>query len=258
MRKFGLIGKPLTHSFSKKYFEEKFQREKISDCSYDLFELNNIEEFPSLIKSNPELVGLNVTIPYKESVIPFLDDLDEGAKEIGAVNCIRVENGKLIGYNTDCHGFEDSLVKFFDKNTSKGETGETVLKSPLGDLGVFILGTGGSSKAVCYVLRKMKLPFCNVSRNSKDGYITYDEIFSQLKSFNLFINTTPLGMFPKVDVSPKIPYELLSGNDFLFDLVYNPTETEFLKRGREKGAKTKNGLEMLELQAEKSWEIWNS
>ncbi len=241
MRKFGLIGFPLTHSFSKKYFEEKFHREKISDCSYDLFELKSIEEFPSLLKSNPELVGLNVTIPHKESVIPFLDELDEGAKEIGAVNCIKIEEGKLRGYNTDVYGFEISLTKFLTKIPEQ----------------VFVLGTGGSSKAVCYVLRKMKLPFCSVSRNSKDGCITYNEIASKLKSSNLFINTTPLGMFPKVDLFPEIPYNLLSVNDFLFDLVYNPTETEFLKRGKVKGAAIKNGLAMLELQADKSWKIWN-
>ena len=261
MKKFGLIGKPLTHSFSQKYFEEKFQRaclpdrqEKISDCSYDLFELKSIEEFPSLINSNPDLVGLNVTIPYKESVINYLDEIDEVAKNIGAVNCINIENGKLKGYNTDVFGFETSLQIFVGQATNKGEV---VFKSPLGDLGVFILGTGGSSKAIQFVLKKLNLPFVLISREKSGGCISYAELPALIKEKNIFINTTPVGMFPNIDEAPEIPYQKLSDKDFLFDLVYNPAETEFLKRGKLSGAKTKNGLEMLQLQAEKSWEIWN-
>jgi shikimate dehydrogenase len=245
MRKFGLIGLSLTHSFSKKYFEEKFQRENIQDCSYDLFELNSIEELPSLLKSNPELVGLNVTIPYKEPVIDYLDDTSNEAKLIGAVNCIKVENGKLVGYNTDVFGFETSLTQNFSKFSNFRE------------VQAFILGTGGSSKAVEFVLKKMRLPFVKVSRDKKSDSISYQEIEGQMKAKNLFINSTPLGMFPEINAAPEIPYHLLSENDFLFDLIYNPAETEFLKRGKQKNSRIKSGLEMLQLQAEKSWEIWN-
>ena len=242
MRKFGLIGYPLSHSFSKKYFEEKFQRGQINDSSYGLFELRSIEDFPALIKLNPGLVGLNVTIPYKELVIPFLDFVSQEAKSIGAVNCIKVIDGMLAGYNTDVCGFEVSLQKFL-----------TTLPEQ-----VFILGTGGSSKAVEFVLKKLQLPFTKVSREKKDYCIAYAEIAQAMKSRNLFINTTPVGMFPDVNTAPEISYELLSENDFLFDLIYNPAETEFLRCGKLHGAQTQNGLEMLELQAEKSWEIWNS
>ncbi len=242
MKKFGLIGFPLSHSFSKKYFEEKFQRENIFDCSYDLFELKTIEELPVLLKSNPDLIGLNVTIPYKESVMKYLDVLSDEAKEIGAVNCIKIENGKLKGYNTDTFGFEISLQKFL-----------TIIPDK-----TFVLGSGGSSKAVCYVLKKLNLPFTKVSREKKDDCSSYEEIFSLMKESNLFINTTPLGMFPNENDCPNIPYDKLSTHDFLFDLIYNPAETLFLKKGKAIGAKTQNGLEMLQLQAEKSWEIWNS
>ena len=242
MRKFGLIGFPLTHSFSKKYFEEKFQHEEISDCSYDLFPLVSIEEFPFLLDSNPELIGLNVTIPYKELVIAFLDELTQEAREIGAVNCIKRDNEKWEGWNTDCYGFEASMQKLLTTIPDK----------------TFVLGTGGSSKAVQFVLKKLNLPFVKVSREKKADCISYREIASAMEEKNLFINTTPLGMFPEVNVAPEIPYELLSENDFLFDLIYNPSETLFLKKGKEKGCRIKNGSEMLQLQAEKSWEIWNS
>ena len=270
MKKFGLIGFPLSHSFSKKYFEEKFQLEQITDCSYDLFELKTIEELPALLKANPGLVGLNVTIPYKESVIPFLDSISDEAKEIGAVNCIRTvgdntnngRNGKLKGYNTDAFGFETSFCKFINNSTKKVET---VFKSPFvssrsreGDLGVFVLGTGGSSKAVCYGLKKLNLPFIKVSRKKENNCIAYEEIYALMQERNIFINTTPLGMFPNENECPNIPYDKLSANDFLFDLIYNPTETLFLKKGKARGAKTQNGLEMLELQAEKSWQIWQA
>lgn len=242
MRKFGLIGFPLTHSFSKKYFEEKFQHEEILDCAYDLFSLVSIEEFPFLLESNPELIGLNVTIPYKELVIAFLDELTKEAREIGAVNCIKRKNGKSEGWNTDCYGFEVSMKKLLTTIPDK----------------IFVLGTGGSSKAVQFVLKKLNLPFVKVSREKKADCISYREIASAMAERNLFINTTPLGMFPEVNVTPEIPYEQLSEDDFLFDLIYNPSETLFLKKGKEKGCRTKNGLEMLQLQAEKSWEIWNS
>lgn len=255
MKKFGLIGFPLSHSFSKKYFEEKFQREQITDCSYDLFELKSIEELPALLQSNPELVGFNVTIPYKESVIQFLDSISDVAKEIGAVNCIRCNNGKLEGYNTDAFGFENSFYNLIDSSNKM----KTVFQSPYGGVGaVFILGSGGSSKAVCYVLKKLNLPFIQVSREKKSGSISYQEISLLMKEGNLFINTTPLGMFPNENECPFIPYHKLNTHDFLFDLIYNPTETLFLKKGKSNGATTQNGLAMLQLQAEKSWEIWNN
>ncbi|HLP22008.1 MAG TPA: shikimate dehydrogenase [Chitinophagales bacterium] len=242
MRKFGLIGKPLTHSFSKKYFEEKFEREQLSGCRYRLFELQTIKDFPLLISSIPDLIGLNVTIPYKESVIAYLHDLSAEAKEIGAVNCIKFSDNRLIGYNTDYYGFEISLTPFLNKSIEQA----------------FILGSGGSSKAVEFVLNRMDIPFVKVSRNASDDNISYNDVSAVMKSGNLFINTTPLGMFPDVNASPDIPYHLISKNDFLFDLIYNPAQTEFLKKGKAQGAQTKNGLEMLELQAGKSWEIWNS
>lgn len=242
MREFGLIGYPLAHSFSKKYFEEKFDRETIADCNYNLFPLKTIQELPSLLKSKPNLMGLNVTIPYKESVIPFLNSVTQEAREIGAVNCIKVVENQLHGYNTDATGFEISLNHFLSDTPEK----------------IFVLGTGGSSKAVCFVLRKLKMDFLKVSRVEVAGQISYHQIESHLGKSNLYINTTPLGMFPEVTSAPEIPYNQLTPKDFLFDLVYNPTETEFLKRGKQRGAETKNGLEMLELQAEKSWEIWNN
>lgn len=241
MRKFGLIGSSLTHSFSKKYFEEKFQRETSTDCDYRLYELSSIEELTSFLKSNPELEGLNVTIPYKESVIAFLDFVTQEAKEIGAVNCIRIADGKLYGHNTDVTGFEVSLQRCLVRKPKQ----------------IFVLGTGGSSKAVCYVLNKLQLPFLKVSREPKEDCITYNNIGAKVGESNLLINTTPVGMFPAINSAPEIPYELLTHQDFLFDLIYNPEETLFLKRGKERGCKTCNGLLMLEIQAEKSWEIWN-
>ncbi|MFN8321607.1 MAG: shikimate dehydrogenase [Chitinophagales bacterium] len=242
MREFGLIGLPLAHSFSKKYFEEKFLLETIADCSYNLFPLKNIQELPSLLKLRPQIVGLNVTIPYKESVIPFLKSFTQEVEKIGAVNCIKVVDNQMHGYNTDVTGFEISLNHFLNHTPEK----------------IFVLGTGGSSKAVCFVLRKLKMDFLKVSRAEAAGQILYHQIESHLGGSNLYINTTPLGMFPQLISAPEIPYDQLTPKDFLFDLVYNPTETEFLKRGKLRGAETKNGLEMLELQAEKSWEIWNN
>jgi shikimate dehydrogenase len=242
LRKFGLIGLPIAHSFSKKYFEDKFQTENISDCSYDLFELKSIAELPSLITSLRSLEGLNVTIPYKEQVIDYLDQMDADAKEIGAVNCIKIKEGKLEGFNTDVFGFAESLKKFLSVNPQQ----------------IFVLGTGGSSKAVCFVLKSLQLSFIKVSRQKKADCILYEQVEAYLKHRNLFINTTPLGMLPALNGLPPIPYERLTEKDFLFDLIYNPEETLFLKLGKSKGASTRNGLEMLKIQAEKSWKIWNS
>jgi shikimate dehydrogenase len=241
MTKYGLIGFPLTHSFSKKFFDEKFERDGIVDHSYNLFPIPSIESLQQLL-TDPELKGLNVTIPYKQTVITYLHQLDETAKAIGAVNCIKITSTRLKGYNTDAPAFEQSLKRFL---TAEPEQ-------------TFVLGTGGSAKAVCYVLKKMGISFLQVSRQSGDGQIPYSEISENMKEANLFVNTTPLGMFPDVESFPDISYAELTGKDFLFDLVYNPTETVFLKKGKAQGTKTKNGLEMLNLQAEMSWEIWNS
>lgn len=246
MRVFGLIGNPLSHSFSQKYFEEKFKHEGIAECAYELYVLNSINEFLPLVKSTADLAGLNVTIPYKESVMDYLDEVEAEALEIDAVNCIKVANGKTKGYNTDAYGFENSLREFVRQ---KG--------GALSSLTVFVLGTGGSAKAVKHVLDKVGVSFIPVSREEKLGVIDYPQVIEHLGRGNLFINTTPLGMFPETDACPDIPYEKLSEKDFLFDLVYNPAETLFLKKGREQGAHTQNGLQMLELQAEASWRLWN-
>lgn len=242
MKQYGLIGYPLTHSFSKKYFEEKLSAEGIADSAYELYPIKEIGELPKLLQTTPGLCGLNVTIPYKEQVIPLLNKLSPVAKEAGAVNCIKIEEGEAIGYNTDVIGFEKSLLRFLDGHTPRG---------------VFVLGTGGSAKAVSYVLEKLRMPYLRVTRKVIVGTIGYADIPLLMQESNLFINTTPLGMYPEINACVDIPYEDLNENDFLFDLVYNPVETEFLKRGALQKAKTKNGLEMLELQAEESWRIWN-
>jgi shikimate dehydrogenase len=241
MNTYGLIGFPLTHSFSKKFFEEKFRRDGIEDHNYHLYPLPFIESFLPFLGENPDLKGLNVTIPYKEAVIEFLNDMDPTAKAIGAVNCIEIVGKRLKGYNTDAPAFEQSVKGFL---TTRPDI-------------AFVLGTGGSARAVCYVLANMGIKYVRVSRQLGDDRIGYNEIAKHMKEANLFINTTPQGQFPDVENFPDLPYLKLTERDFLFDLIYNPEETVFLKRGKDKGAHTKNGLEMLHLQAEKSWEIWN-
>lgn len=247
-RVFGLIGFPLGHSFSTTYFIEKFKREKIPDVSYLNFPIQNIRDFPTLLISEPLPSGFNVTIPYKETILPFLNQLDETAKKVGAVNCIRVQRNQdktveTIGYNTDVIGFEFSLKNFIPDYKGKA----------------LVIGTGGSSKAVQFVLGKLGIPFLVVSRNPEHGEFSYKELFrSVLENHHLIINCTPLGMWPNEETCPYIHYEFLTSKHFLFDLVYNPEETTFLKKGKENGAKTKNGKEMLLTQAEASWEIWNS
>lgn len=248
MRQFGLIGFPLSHSFSKQYFEAKFVRETTADCSYQLFELESIDEFPAFIKQNPLIEGLNVTIPYKQTIIPFLHEVTEEAKSCGAVNCIKIENRKLVGYNTDVFGFEKSLLPFLGLKE----------RDTVQQLKFFVLGNGGASKAVQWVLNKMNSCFVTVSRSKQGKEILYSEIETHLQpTGNVFINTTPVGMFPDIHQQPAIPYHLLNEDNFFYDLIYNPAETEFLRAGKKIGIKTKNGLEMLQLQAEKSWEIWN-
>ncbi len=239
IRKFGLIGHPLKHSFSPGYFAAKFKNEGINDAVYDLYDLECVEDFMDLAKK--DFVGLNVTIPYKELIIPYLDDLSSEAKEIGAVNTIKFENGKLKGYNTDSYGFEQSLKEFYG------------LQKPEKAL---ILGSGGASKAVKFTLEKLGIEFQIVSR--KKGYFNYSELnASMFKGKLVVINTTPLGTWPDIDNAPDIPYQYINSEHFLYDLVYNPEKTLFLSLGQKQNAAIKNGYDMLKLQAEKSWQIWN-
>lgn len=243
MKQFGLIGFPLTHSFSKGYFEDKFLKEKITDCIYDIFPLERIEDFQSLCNQYHNLAGLNVTIPYKEKIIPYLDKLDETAVNIGAVNTIKFTEGKKIGYNTDAYGFEMSLLPLLKPHH------KTAL----------ILGTGGASKAVEYVLSKNGISYQHVSRIRTEKAIHYEDVNEMIiHKSTLIINCTPVGMHPDTDEAPEIPYQYLTSKHLLYDLIYNPADTQFLILGKEQGAQTKNGLEMLHLQAERSWQIWNS
>lgn len=244
---FGLIGHPLSHSFSKKYFSEKFEKEEIPHCIYELFPLENIDLLPQLIKDHPELCGLNVTIPYKRTVLPFLSELDETAREVGAVNCIKIEEGKLTGYNTDVYGFRQSIKPFLESHHERA----------------LILGTGGASKAVQYVLQQIGIDCYFVTREKSrvqgPKMFTYTDLNQNaISAFKLIINTTPLGMYPDVEKFPEIPYEHISSSHLLYDLIYNPAETEFLKKGKAQGASTINGLSMLQQQAEEAWRIWNS
>lgn len=246
MRKYGLIGYPLTHSFSKRYFTEKFGNENI-DSTYENFEIDNIAKFPDIIKNNPELVGLNVTIPYKEQVIPYLDELNDSAKEIGAVNTIKIIRTTagigLKGFNTDTFGFETSLKPLLKDHHKKA----------------LILGTGGASKALKYVLTKLGIEFISASiEELKDNEIRYEEIDEQMvKERLLIINATPLGTYPKIETFPNIPYQFITDKHLLFDLVYNPEITQFMSKGIQKGATVKNGYEMLLQQAIKAYQIWN-
>lgn len=245
MRIFGLIGYPLAHSFSKKYFTDQFEREQRTDCSYGLFPLENIAEISSLLNETA-LEGLNVTIPHKVGVLPYLNELDDAAEKIGAVNCIsikRKENGIwLKGYNTDAYGFEESLKPLLKPYHTKA----------------LILGDGGAARAVKYVLGKLQIPYFSVVRTAADQAILYTDLTEELiQSHKLIINTTPLGTFPKVDGLPDIPYQFITEEHLAYDLVYNPEETQFLQRAKAQGAVIKNGLEMLYLQADRSWHIWN-
>lgn len=243
---YGLIGVPLSHSFSKRYFSEKFEREGLADRKYELFPIASINQLPALITDHPKLRGLNVTIPYKETVIPFLDEVRSEAATIQAVNTISVREDGLTGYNTDVYGFETSLRRFLQEHHAQPQ-------------GALVLGTGGASKAVCYVLDKLSLPFLKVSRNAEKGDLTYENIDERIiHQHELIINTTPLGMAPYIEAFPTLPYEYLTSRHLLYDLVYNPGRTAFLLKGARRGCPVKNGLEMLHLQAERSWAIWNS
>ena len=256
MRQFGLIGFPLSHSFSKGYFSEKIENERISDARYDVFQLEKIEEFPFLLRAVDNLCGLNVTAPHKEGVIPYLDSLDPVAKTIGAVNTIAFKNGKSIGYNTDIWGFEQSLMAWFRRMYQAKIFTRPVMQA-------ILLGTGGAAKAVDYVCReKMFMSTSCVSRNpSSEREISYPECHELLQACTgpaLIVNCTPLGTFPDTRGLPALDYSLLNRQFYLYDLVYNPEITLFMQSGIDRGCYVKNGLEMLHLQAEKSWEIWNS
>ena len=245
MRIFGLIGKSLSHSFSPTYFKNKFDREQIIDAQYELYPLENIEEISALKNAQANLCGLNVTIPYKESIIPFLDEISEQAKAIGAVNTIAcLADGRWKGYNTDAFGFEKAIQTFVDLKTRKA----------------LVLGTGGASKAVQYILTKHAVPFYLLSRSPKKDSkeIAYEELNQAiLEDHTLIINCTPLGTFPNVNDCPNIPFEFIGAKHFVFDLVYNPEETLLMKKAKVAGAASANGSSMLENQAEGSWEIWN-
>lgn len=242
MKRYGLIGKSLAHSFSKSYFEKKFKDVGI-DASYENYELKSIEEIQAVFKT-PELKGLNVTVPYKEVVLPYLDEIDPTADLVGAVNTISLDEGRARGYNTDVIGFENSLKPFLEHGMERA----------------LILGTGGAAKAVAFVLRKIGLEVLFVSRTpSGENQIDYETCNANaVKWHRLIVNTTPLGTYPKAEQKPPIAYEGIGEKHLLYDLVYNPGETSFLKEGKARGATTINGLSMLKIQAEKSWEIWNS
>jgi len=242
MTKYGLIGYPLSHSFSKKYFTEKFERESIQDHAYELFPIEKIDQLQALLKTETALKGLNVTIPYKELVIPFLDEQSDVVKAIQACNCICIRDGKLIGYNTDVIGFEKTLERQLSVTHKQA----------------LVLGTGGAAKAVHYVLRKKGIDFLQVSRTKGEGNITYNQLDEKvMASHTLIVNTTPLGMYPNVDEAPSLPYHLLNEQHYLYDLVYNPAKTKFLSEGERRGALIENGADMLVIQAEASWDIWN-
>lgn len=241
-KQYGLVGKNISYSFSKAYFAEKFEKGNNKNHSYENFDIQEIFEFPGILKNNPDLKGLNVTIPYKEVVIPFLDKMSKNALKIGAVNTIKfTSSGKTKGYNTDFYGFKQSLKPLLKSHHKKA----------------LILGTGGASKAVAYALRLLEIDYILVSRAPSEHTLTYDEIdASTFEEYQVIINCTPLGTSPNFDVCPAIPYEYFTEKHIAFDLIYNPEETLFLKKAKQKGAFIKNGYEMLVFQAEKAWKIW--
>jgi len=242
--KFGLLGKDISYSFSKKYFIEKFQKLELSNLKYFNFDIPEIEEFPFLIyHKEHEFGGMNVTIPYKEKVIKYLDELDKEAEEIGAVNTIKfTSDNKLIGYNTDTYGFQKSIEPLLKKHHTKA----------------LILGTGGASKAIAFTFKKLNIEYKYVSRRLTDDNFIYSTLNEEIISkYSIIVNCSPVGTFPNIEEAPAIPYEYITNEHLLFDLIYNPSETKFLKEGKIRGATIINGHKMLELQAEKSWEIWN-
>lgn len=244
MKIYGLIGRSLGHSFSEKYFSEKFKREKIADCEYRNFEIKDLQKEIPALKNNPELKGLNVTIPYKTDIISFLDEMYDECREVNACNCIKIKDGKWIGANTDVTGFEKSFMPHLKPIHKKA----------------LILGTGGASNAVAFVLKRSGIDFLKVSRNKNPSpsVISYDEISGEtMNEYQIVINTTPLGTFPNVNECPSLPYETVTNQHYFFDLVYNPSKTLFLSLAEKKGALIENGSQMLAIQAEESWKIWN-
>lgn len=241
MIRYGLIGKPLSHSFSQRYFTEKFEREELRDHRYDLFELNSADELRALVNDTPGLRGLNVTIPFKQAVMPLLDAIDPLAAAVGAVNTIRIDGDKLIGHNTDVEGFRQTLIPLLQGKKPRA----------------LVLGSGGASRAVAFVLKERGIKFRVVSRSRERGDMTYDLVEPIVVDVcTLIINTTPLGTHPDVDALPPIPYEAIRTKHVLIDLVYNPEMTAFLSEGKKRGAVIANGLQMLHAQAEASWEVW--
>lgn len=242
MKRYGLIGHPLKHSQSRILFNEKFEHEGL-DCRYQNFDIQSVDEIKEVMERYPDLCGFNVTIPYKEAIIPLLDDIDPTAKEVGAVNVVTIREGKLKGYNTDIYGFEQLLERAL-----KGKTVDHAL----------VLGTGGASKAVRYVLKKKDIPYSTVSRSPERGDLTYDTLTDEiLRQNHLIINTSPLGMAPQWENFPELHYQALTGKHILIDLIYNPKVTAFMELGKTWGAKVYNGMQMFEEQAKKTWEIFN-
>lgn len=244
MRKFGLIGKNISYSFSKSFFDKKFKKEGITGATYTNFDIDNIAEFPNIINTNPDMVGLNVTIPYKESIIPFLDSLNKKAKKIGAVNTIKIlENGQLKGYNTDYYGFKKTLKPHLKPKHKRA----------------LILGTGGASKAIAYTFKTLNIEYQFVSRKpSKKGQLTYKSLTEDIiNTYQILVNCTPLGTYPNLEECPNIPYKGISKDHIAFDLIYNPEQTLFLKKSQDQKATTINGAKMLKYQAKKAWSIWN-
>ncbi len=245
MKRYGLVGYPLGHSYSKEYFEEKFEKLGLSSHRYDLFEMEYLKDFLAIWERYPDLEGVNVTIPHKINIIRFLDQLDPSVHKVEAVNVVRRKGGKLIGYNADYIAFRESLDDWLESK----------------DLSALVLGSGGSSMAVQSALTELDIDYEVVSRSKDKGDLIYTKLIkdpSIMKDNKLLINTTPLGMHPNVDDGPPIPYELITSDHLLYDLIYNPEKTFFMKEGEKRGAQTKNGMEMLKLQAEESWKIWNS
>ena len=245
MKRYGLIGYPLEHSFSPEYFRKKFQKENIQ-ATYELFPIKNINDFPKLIESHPDLSGLNVTIPHKQTIIPYLDHISDEAKAIGAVNTLKIEQKTspvITGYNTDVVGLQKTIR-------------ELIASKP--NIHALILGTGGASVSVQFVLKKLSIPFRLVSRKANAGNLTYQQIdHDTIRHYRLIINTTPLGMHPNIEDYPKLPYEWITAEHIFYDLIYNPQKTHFLQKAEEKGATIMNGLKMLQVQAEASWQIWH-
>ena len=243
MKRYGLIGYPLTHSLSQQYFTDKFSQEGIDDCIYERFSIPSIDDLHTILDIHKDLCGFNITIPYKKEVLAFLTERSKAVEEVGACNCVKIEGQNLIGYNTDVIGFENSLIPFLKPTHNQA----------------LVLGTGGAALAIVYVLQKLGIAYKYVSRTAAEGQFSYNELdASVMELHTLVINTTPLGMFPNIEACPDIPYQLLTPDHHLFDLTYNPAESTFLAKGKQMGATIQNGQQMFVEQAEQSWRIWNS